>query len=235
MEENGFHQPKNLFPLVGMKDFVEIQYSVLWKLCFDQSCFWLVETIIGVRGKQFSKKDFIFCLAETVCFSQCYFAATRNHYRNKEKTVLRERAHSYQWTTDFLTSGKHFFFSIFWRPLPVFFPSSGKVFFKKILTFGQWKQILELVMASTSRKKAVNKRILFPIDKSSDSTNQNEGFVKKICFHYAKKLLAPTEVSNKKHVKNAFQQQEIFIGDFQEIFIQGIFIFYCIKNGFILI
>ena len=40
-----FHQRENLFPLVGMKDFVEIKYSVLWKLCFGQSYFWLVETI----------------------------------------------------------------------------------------------------------------------------------------------------------------------------------------------
>ena len=48
-----------------MKDFVELQYSVLWKLYFDQSYFWLVETIIGITGKQFSKKELIFCLVET--------------------------------------------------------------------------------------------------------------------------------------------------------------------------
>ena len=59
-------------------------------------------------------------------------------------------------------------------------------------------------MVSTSRKKAVNKRILFPIDRNSDSTSQNEGFVKKIRFHYAEKLLSPTGIS-KKHVKNDFQ------------------------------
>ena len=45
-----------------------------------------------------------------------------------KKTILRERAHSCQWRTDFPASGKHFF-SIFRRPLPVFFLSSGKVFF----------------------------------------------------------------------------------------------------------
>ena len=48
---------------------------------------------------------------------------------------------------------------------------------------------LELIMTPISRKKAVNKRILFPIDKNSDSTSYNEGFVKKILFHNAKKLL----------------------------------------------
>ena len=56
-------------------------------------------------------------------------------------------------------------------------------------------------MASTSRKKAVNKRILFPIDKNSDSTSQNEGFVKEIRFHYTKNLLSPTEISKKTRQK----------------------------------
>ena len=39
---------------------------------------------------------------------QCYFTASRNHYWYKEKTVLRERAHYCQWTTDFLAGGNHF-------------------------------------------------------------------------------------------------------------------------------
>ena len=46
-------------------------------------------------------------------------------------------------------------------------------------------------MVSTNRKKAVNKKILFSIERDSDSTSQNEGFVKKICFYYAEKLLSP--------------------------------------------
>ena len=52
-------------------------------------------------------------------------------------------------------------------------------------------------MVSTSRKKAVNKRILFPIDRNSDSNSQNEGFVKKIHFHYAEKLLSLAGISKK--------------------------------------
>ena len=59
-------------------------------------------------------------------------------------------------------------------------------------------------MVSTSRKKAANKRILFPIDRNSDSTSQNEGFVKKTRFHYAEKLLSSAGIS-KKLVKNGFQ------------------------------
>ena len=58
-------------------------------------------------------------------------------------------------------------------------------------------------MVSPSRRKALNKRILFPIDRNSDSTSQNEGFVKKIRFHYAGKLLSPTGLS-KQTRKNGF-------------------------------
>ena len=53
-----------------------------------------------------------------------------------------------------------------------FFPSSGKLFFKEIIIFGQWKRSLGLIMVSTRRKKAVYKRILFPIDRNSYSTSQ---------------------------------------------------------------
>ena len=56
-------------------------------------------------------------------------------------------------------------------------------------------------MVTTSRKKAVNKRILFPIDRNSDSTSQNERFVKKIRFHYAEKLLSPAGLSKKNRKK----------------------------------
>ena len=56
-------------------------------------------------------------------------------------------------------------------------------------------------MVFTRRKKPVNKRILFPIDRNSDSTSQNEGFVKKIRFHYAEKLLSPEGMSKKTRKK----------------------------------
>ena len=59
-------------------------------------------------------------------------------------------------------------------------------------------------MVSTSRKKYVNKRILFPLDRYSDSTSQNEGFIKNILFHYAEKLLSPAGIS-KKTCKKWFQ------------------------------
>ena len=59
-------------------------------------------------------------------------------------------------------------------------------------------------MVSTSRKKTVNKRIMFLIDRNSVSTSKNEGFVIKIRFHFAEKLLSPAGIS-KKHVKNGFQ------------------------------
>ena len=116
----------------------------------------LVETITGIRKKQFWEKKLI------------------------------------------LASGKLIFqlvqtiFSLHFTESPVsFFPSSGKVLFKEIVIFGFWKRILDLIVTSTSRKKAVNKIILFPIERNSDY--QNEGFVNsskryvsttwKSCFH----------------------------------------------------
>ena len=86
-----------------------------------------------------------------------------------------------------------------------FFPSSRKLLFKEIILISaQRKLSLELIIVFISRKKAVNKIILLPIDINSDSTSQNEGFVKKIRFHYAGKLLSPAGIS-KKHVKIGFQ------------------------------
>ena len=66
--------------------------------------------------------------------------------------------------------------------------------FKGTLTSARRKLSLELIMVS----------ILLPVDINSDSTSQNEGFVKKIRFHYAGKLLSPAGIS-KKYVKIAFQ------------------------------
>ena len=51
--------------------------------------------------------------------------------------------------------------------------------------------------------KVENKKILFPLDKNSDSISQNKGFVKKIRFHYAKKLLSPVGISKNKPLKMA--------------------------------
>ena len=91
-------------------------------------------------------------------------------------------------------------------PSQFFFPSSGKLFFKKIFIFSQRKRILELKMVSRSRRKPVIKRILFPIDSNSDSTSQNEGLVKKIHLHYSEKLLSSATISRKSR-KNGFQYQ----------------------------
>ena len=56
------------------------------------------------------------------------------------------------------------------------------------------------ILVSTSRN-VVNERILFPLDKNLDSTIQNEGFVKKMRFHYAKKPLSPAGTSKKARIK----------------------------------
>ena len=49
--------------------------------------------------------------------------------------------------------------------------------------------------------KQGNKRILFPLDKNSYSISWNEGFIKKIRFHYAEKLLSPAGISKNKPLK----------------------------------
>ena len=173
-KRNRFHQPENLLPLAGIKDFVKVHYPVFWKLCFDQIYFWLVETIIGIRGKQFSKKELIFYLVETVLLGQCYFAANRNHYWNKEKTVLRERAHYCQWTTDLPASGKHFFFASFFRDSCQFFFVQWESIFQGYPYFRVVETDFRANNGVHKQKKAVNKIILFPIVRNSDSTSQKE-------------------------------------------------------------
>ena len=174
-----FHQLK-----YGLSLKIEIHYSVLWKLCFDQSYFRLVETIIGIRAKQFSKKELVLANGQLI-------------FRLVE-TI---------------------FFSIFRRPLPVFFPSSGKSIFQG----NPYLWLVETKFSANNgfhkQKKTVNKRILSPIDRNSDSTSQNEGFVIKIRFHFVESCFHRQEYL-KKYVKNGFQQQE-----------RG----YSIKNGFTLI
>ena len=52
-------------------------------------------------------------------------------------------------------------------------------------------------MASTSKKNPIDKIMLFSIDRNSDFTSHNEGFIKNTRFHCAEKLLSPTEISKK--------------------------------------
>ena len=61
----------------------------------------------------------------------------------------------------------------------MFFPSIGKVLFNEIL-----HMLVETVIrANNGFEKQGNKRMLFPLDNSSDYIRQNEGFVKKTSFH----------------------------------------------------
>ena len=165
-----------------------------------------METIVGNRGKQFTKKEPTFCLVETVCLGQCYFAASRNDYWNKEKIVLKETAHSWQRTTDFPASGKHFF--LHFSEIPAsFFSVQWNSIFQGNPYFQLGEKNFRASNGFHKQKKAVNKRILFPIDRNLDSTSQNEEFVKKIRFDYAEKLLSSAEISKKTREK-WFQIQE---------------------------
>ena len=53
------------------------------------------------------------------------------------------------------------------------------------------------------QKKALNKSTSFIINRKSISTSQNEGFVKKIRFHWTEKLL-PFELVSEKIKENGF-------------------------------
>ena len=76
-----FFKQKQLFPIV------ETYFSIFFT--------WLVQTDFLPNGNSI--------------FGESYFTASRNHYWNKEETVLRVRAHCCYWTTDFLGNGNHFF------------------------------------------------------------------------------------------------------------------------------
>ena len=173
--------------------------------------FFKVKADFPYRGKAFFNKSFVrlvktdFLSSGNIIFDLFlfYFPIGGNHYWNQEKKVFKEKAYSYSWTTDFLAGGNHYFSYFSDTPTNVsFFPSSRKVFSNEILNFNQWKRILELITVSTNRgKKAVNKRIMFPVDKNSISTNQDEGLIKKILSHYAEKLLSPAEISKQTRRK----------------------------------
>ena len=109
-------------------------YQFFWFFLIFLS-FFKVEAAFPYSGNIFSQypspgsSKWIFCIVKTVFFGQCYFTASRNHYWNKEKTVLRETAHSCWWNTDFPASRKYIYiFSIFRRPLSVFFRLVEKYF-----------------------------------------------------------------------------------------------------------
>ena len=88
--------------------------------------------------------------------------------------------------TDFLVNKNLFFFLHFsWK--------------KRIF---QQNSLFRLVETHTNsgfhkRQKAGNKRIPFPLDKNFDSISRNEGFVKKVRFHCAGKLLSLEGISRK--------------------------------------
>ena len=78
-----------------------------------------------------------------------------------------------------MAGGNRFFLYFSRIPATIFFPSRENDVSRKsfIPAFPQ------------KEKKAVNKRILLPLNKNSDSASRNERFVQK-SFHHAEKLLS---------------------------------------------
>ena len=127
----------SVFCLLFYSEFFSVSGNYYWKQGEDK---FLKTNHISASGHHFFKifRDFlkwkklfrtmetyfsIFCTrlmqtgflpsGNSIFFGKCYFIASRNHYWNKEKKVFRERAHSCQWTTDFLARGYHFFSPFF--------------------------------------------------------------------------------------------------------------------------
>ena len=140
---------------------------------FNRSHIWLVEADFLSGGNCFLIAA-IFLLVEAIIGI-------------REESVFKGKAYYCQWATDFLASGNHFllyifqrFFSVQWKRYSrkSFVPASGNGFYSQQCFLQE-------------ERKAVNQRILFSLNKKSDSIRRNEGFVRKIRFQYAEKLLYP--------------------------------------------
>ena len=92
----------NHIPVSGHQFFQFFRYFLKWKQLFR-----IVETYFSIFFTWLVQTDFR--LSGSSIFGECYFTASRNHYWNKERTVLRERAQCCHWTTYFLANGNHFF------------------------------------------------------------------------------------------------------------------------------
>ena len=97
----------NHIPVSGHQFFQFFRYFLKWKQLFR-----IVETYFSIFFTWLVQIDFL--PSGNSIFGECYLTASRNHYSNKEKKILRERAHCCYWATDFLTSGNHYF-SLFFR------------------------------------------------------------------------------------------------------------------------
>ena len=95
----------NHIPVSGHQFFQFFRYFLKQKQLFR-----IVETYFSIFLTWPVQTDFL--PSRNSIFGGCYFTASRNHYWNKEKTVLRVRAHCCYWTTDFLANGIHFFLHV---------------------------------------------------------------------------------------------------------------------------
>ena len=135
-----------------------------------------MEATFPYRGNAFFNKP-IMRLVETdflsggnSVFYKSYFSASGSlllELRRKSLFFLVDNRCSGQWKPEAPASD-----SFFWL-VETMFQENG-------LHFGQWKWILELIIVSASRKRSLNKRIIFPLNKNYDSTSRNEGFITKM-------------------------------------------------------
>ena len=126
------------------------------------------------RGNVFFNKP-IMRLVETDFLSGGNSVFYKSYFSASGSLLLELRRKSLFFLVDNRCSGQ-------WKPeaSASFFWLVETMFQENGLHFGQWKWILELIIVSASRKRSLNKRIIFPLNKNYDSTSRNEGFITKM-------------------------------------------------------
>ena len=111
----------------------------------------------------------------------------KQHFLVSAISLLVEIENSFERKTFLLVDNwfsglsKQFFCTFFEDPCH-FCPSSEKVFFKKNPYFWLKETDFRANIGFHKQKKAVNKKILFPLDTNFNSTSQNKRFLKKYKF-----------------------------------------------------
>ena len=150
---------------------------------------------------------------EAVFFGQCYFTASRNQYWNKEKTVLKERAHYASgqqtfWLVEII------FFSIFQGLLP-----ENQFLLVKIWSFFKnWPPIISVAVSTLSENSERNKTV--PLARKPVSTRQSFNLSEwrivgiqyyvlwKLCFDQIYFWLVKTIIGNRR--KQFSKKQPVF-------------------------
>ena len=156
---------------------VQTSFFVYWKDCFILKFFLLVETIIGILGKQFSTKEL------NITSAQLIFWLVKNHFflhfsNFSIKPFISSRQkipfHQKKWRIRV----KNTFISVRKTKLTVAGMSESGRKKSSLLATKLASTSSNKVVLQKSRKKSVNKRILFLLNRKSVPTDRNIGKIK---------------------------------------------------------